>query len=330
MKSTLLLFSTFVLAIAVQAQVPRKVLAEHFTNTRCSICASRNPGFFGNLANFPDVIRLGVHPSSPYSSCLLNQHNTVENDARTNFYGVYGATPRLVIQGAVLPVTADFEDPTIFSSAEGMQSNYSLHITQELRANQDSVFVSVTIRREASDSLGTAWLYVALAESELLYAAPNGENEHYNVFRESLFGSAGMSISVPANVGDSVTYSASVSVSDDWNLDEVYALAVLQDETSNEVLQAESAEDEPLNVIAGLSSTKTEVVTVFPNPFKDELVMTGLAGSELVEIYDLLGQPVFSGQISGRLLDLSHLQNGAYILRIKNGDREQTQRIIKN
>jgi len=80
------------------AQVQKNVVVEHFTNTRCGICASRNPGFFTNLNNNPDVIHLAIHPSSPYSSCVFNQHNSVDNDDRTNYYGIYGGTPRLVVQ----------------------------------------------------------------------------------------------------------------------------------------------------------------------------------------------------------------------------------------
>ena len=115
MKKSLLL-SFFVLALLQTnfAQVLQTVVVEHFTNTRCGICASRNPGLFNNLAANPKILHIAVHPSSPYSTCLLNQHNKVENDARTNFYGIYGGTPRIVINGTVM--NGSFTSSTLFDT----------------------------------------------------------------------------------------------------------------------------------------------------------------------------------------------------------------------
>ena len=97
------------------SQVPKKTIVEHFTNTKCSICASRNPGFYTNLNNQPGVLHLAIHPSSPYNGCQLYQQNSSENDARTNYYGVYGGTPRLVINGSVISVNANYSDNSMFT-----------------------------------------------------------------------------------------------------------------------------------------------------------------------------------------------------------------------
>lgn len=96
------------LSSSLFAQVPRNIIVEHFTNTKCSVCASRNPGFQTNLNAHPDVRQISIHPSSPYSTCLLSQQNTVDNDARTNYYGVYGGTPRLVINGTVISASVNY------------------------------------------------------------------------------------------------------------------------------------------------------------------------------------------------------------------------------
>jgi hypothetical protein len=108
MKTSLKIFSIlFFVSSITLAQVPKKVVVEHFTNTRCSVCASRNPGFYNNYKTQAGVIHLAIHPSSPYAACVLSQHNPVENDARTNYYGVYGGTPVLVIQGVVISTSAN-------------------------------------------------------------------------------------------------------------------------------------------------------------------------------------------------------------------------------
>ena len=79
-----------------EAQVPRKILVEHFTNTLCSFCASRNPGFYSNLNNQSDVIHLSIHSGTPYTQCLLYQQNASPSDARRFYYGITG-TPALAI-----------------------------------------------------------------------------------------------------------------------------------------------------------------------------------------------------------------------------------------
>ncbi len=45
-----------------------------------------------------DVVHVSYHPISLYSNCQFNQLNPQENDDRTKYYGVFGSTPRLVIQ----------------------------------------------------------------------------------------------------------------------------------------------------------------------------------------------------------------------------------------
>ena len=110
------LVALLVFNLSSKAQVPKKVIVEHFTNTVCSVCASKNPGFYTNLKNQQGVIHLAVHPSSPYTSCILSKHNVSENDARTNYYGVYGATPRLAIQGVVIASNANYSSAAIFTT----------------------------------------------------------------------------------------------------------------------------------------------------------------------------------------------------------------------
>ena len=105
--------------IQTHAQTPRKVIVEHFTNTRCGICGSRNPGLFTNLSSSPDVMHMAVHPSRPYASCVLNQHNPTESDDRAKYYGIFGGTPRVVVQGEAKPVSQNFGAKSLYSDELG-------------------------------------------------------------------------------------------------------------------------------------------------------------------------------------------------------------------
>src|SRR5215207_809064 len=95
--------ASLLIAISAVAQVPKKIMVEHFTNTKCPVCTARNPGFYANFNSQPNVLHLAVHPSQPYSACLLYQQNAAENNLRTQYYsGVFGSTPRLVINGNII------------------------------------------------------------------------------------------------------------------------------------------------------------------------------------------------------------------------------------
>ena len=181
MKNFLITSIVILLSVHVGAQVAQNIVVEHFTNTRCGICANRNPGFYSNLENHPDVFHISFHPSSPYSNCVLNNHNTAENDARTNFYNNYGSTPKFVVQGDKITGATDVSKPALFTPYDGMMSPIELKIKQHISV--DSIHSDVVVKTVASHSLGTVKLFVAVAEDTVFYNAPNGENEHYDVFR---------------------------------------------------------------------------------------------------------------------------------------------------
>ncbi|HZG00826.1 MAG TPA: hypothetical protein VEY71_07480, partial [Chitinophagales bacterium] len=230
----LILVAVLLVATTASAQVARKIIVEHFTNTVCGVCALRNPGFYANLENYPDVLHLAIHPSSPYASCLLNQNNVAENDARTNYYGVYGSTPRLVIQGQVIPSSADYSDAALFEPFENQTTPISLTIWQTKFGN-DSMRVTYVAKTVAPNTLGTLVLFAALAEDTVFYNSPNGETLHHDVYRKSLAGVASQITVIPAAVGDSVSYTVNFHTDFDWDYARLFAVGVLQDSSTKAV-----------------------------------------------------------------------------------------------
>lgn len=253
MKKNILLFTLICLSLLTYSQVPKKVVVEHFTNTKCSVCASRNPGFYTNYNAQSGVIHLAIHPSSPYSACVLSQHNAVENDARTNYYGIYGGTPRLVIQGVVISSGANYSQSSIFTPYLSQLSPASIKIVQSKYGN-DSIRSRIVIKTEATHTLGGLSLFVALAEDTINYTGSNGEPVHYDVFRKSLTGATGVNITLPATVGDSVVYTKSSTVNAAWNFSRIVTLAILQETVSKAVVQSQSVLASSNNITTGISS----------------------------------------------------------------------------
>jgi hypothetical protein len=326
MKRITLLLILFISIRLYGQQVPQTVVVEHFTNTKCSVCASRNPGFYANLARQDNVLHIAIHPSSPYSACLLNKHNTLENDSRTQFYGVYGSTPKLVIQGNVLPGSADFTTQALFAPYLGKTSAFVVR-TGISEAAGDLIKATVVVKAVAAHSLTNLTLVTSVVEDELNYAAPNGELMHHDVFRKSFFEVNGKAFAAPA-FGDSLVFTATVSRNNAWTLAHLYALALVQDAATKQVLQASRSAN--LKTTTGVNESKGSGFSFYPNPAQCGVtVALPETLNTAVAIYDITGNEVLTAQIDETTtLPLHGLKNGIYFLRITNAKGKSTQKLI--
>ncbi|MCE3258586.1 MAG: Secretion system C-terminal sorting domain, partial [Bacteroidetes bacterium] len=309
---------TFLLFIAMTgfAQVPKKVVAEHFTNTLCSICAARNPGFYTNLANHPSILHLAVHPSSPYAGCTLSQHNVAENNSRTNYYSIFGGTPRIVIQGSVIPSSANYSDPSLFSPFTGQVSPASIKIKQ-VKYGNDSIRSRVVVKTEANHSLGNLRLFISLAEDTVFFNAPNGENQHHDVFRKSLGGAQGMSVTLPSVIGDSIVVSMSSTVHATWNFSRIFTMAILQEEGNKAMVQAEALYANGNPILTGVKEMNSEgQLIVYPNPTRGKINICLPSYQEGdYKISDVQGSVVKEGRLQpSESIDISSLAKGIYSL----------------
>lgn len=334
MKNQLLLFlllcGTF---IGAQAQaVAKRIVVEHFTNTRCGICANRNPGFFNNLANHPDVLHLSVHPSSPYPSCVLHQANTTENNARTNYHGVFGGTPRLVVQGTALSSGANYGSAAIFTPYQSQTTPVSMTLWQTKNGN--AIDVSLVIKAEEVNNIGMAKLFLAVAEDTVFYNAPNGESRHYNVFRKTFTGAPqGMDVAVPANPGDSIVITASMTAEAAWVFERAFAIAILNDAADRSVIQATASnpsDNTPLPVVS-TREVNTLPVGLFPNPVKDVLNIQ-LEYSDTpttLRLLDSQGRVVLTQTRAASTLDMGQLPNGIYWLELEAEGKTASRKVVK-
>lgn len=323
-KSFFLLFSLAFIANFINAQVPRKVVVEHFTNTRCSVCASRNPGFYTNLNAQSGVIHLAIHPSSPYPTCVLSMHNPSENDGRTIYNGVFGGTPVLVIQGIPLSTSANYSMPSIFTPYLGQMSPASIKIRQT-KFGVDSIRSTIIIKTMATHSLTNLKLFVALAEDTIFYTGSNGEPRHYDVFRKSYTGTSGVNISLPTTIGDSVVYTKSSPANSAWVFARMFTLAILQDGTTKSVVQSESVAANSNFIISTPTGFKSQIIdgnniAIFYSE-KNIILKQVIKNDGLyLEIFDVTGRHLFSKNIEGleENINVSNLTEGIYIYSIKN------------
>ena len=332
MYRILLLFFLSFCTGTLSAQVDKNVIVEHFTNTRCGICGFQNPALFDNLNNNPDILHLSTHPSSPYSNCILNQHNVAENDARTNFYNIYGSTPRIVIQGQVYTQSAsNWGNSNLFDGYLNQMTPASIAIQQS--KTDELIEAQITLTTEGTHDLGDLHLYIVLAEDTIFYDAPNGEDQHYNVFRKNVSEGNGFVVNLPENVGEEVSFNISSEVNAEWDVDRIYTLAILQDASTNEVIQVWAAPadlNEPISSVRELPELKN--VTIAPNPTSDFINIT-LDDSLITRsyLYNLNGQLVSSSTFQQNTkVSLAELSKGAYWIKVINDNGVSVQKVIRN
>lgn len=312
------------------AQVSKKMIVEHFTNTKCSICASRNPGFNTNLNANPQVQRISIHPSSPYATCYLSLQNTVENDARTNYYNVFGGTPKLVINGTAISTSQNYADAAMFNPFIA-QSNFTISI-QQFAVGQDSIRSEITVKRIAAGApTGTASLFAGLVEDTVFGNGGNGESMHFNVLRRTLFSPQGQGINLPVNVGDSLVFTKTENFNNIWDTNRMRTVAILQDEVSKSVIQSELSSTNQQGNTTALKLYRMCNVQLFPNPAY-QFVMVSLPETSACVNYALFnqyGQLIQTNKIyNGQKIPVAELANGIYFVHLSTENYTTTARII--
>jgi len=307
---------TFVIAIFIStltmAQTAKINIVEHFTNTRCSICAAKNPAMYDVLDQYPDVIHISYHPSSPYSNCVLSQHNPSENDERTNFYGLYGGTPSAALNGTPLPNQSPIVKTGDLDQVTDEMSAFSV-LVELSEGTNNQMNVSVTVEKLSENSSENLQLYVALAEDKVQYAAPNGEDIHHDVFRLKL----GNEIMNSMEIGETEVFTYSYSFDSNWVANEMFAYAILQTDTK-EVVQADKS---PLaGALTGIENSliKNGELNIFPNPTHNLLNINNRSELQFasVSIYNTYGQLVLFQEFND-VINVENLNTGIYILQIQ-------------
>jgi thiol-disulfide isomerase/thioredoxin len=325
MKQLFTLLISGLISISLFSQVEKKVIVEHFTNTRCSVCASQNPGLFQVLDDYPDVLHIAYHPSSPYPDCQFNQHNPQENDNRAYFYDVYGATPRAVLSGEVIPFQSPMVKPEQIDAQLNGNSDYKLTMTKNEMAF-NGYKITMEIERVSGDEFETILVYAGLAEKEVNYQAPNGEDLHHDVFRKVIFFDT-VSIN-PVGQKKIIEYEYNTNTA--WDENQIYAFSIIHNYSTNQVIQAGSSLEEA----SGIGQIKINELSsvLFPNPGSGIFNMQPEYRNQFnkIEFYDLLGNRV-KEFVGTSHLDIRELPEGLYFVKLtaKADQRVYSTRVIK-
>jgi hypothetical protein len=329
-----LLFAIALFTSTLAAQTTKKyILVEHITNSKCGVCANRNPALYTLIQqpnNADDVHHVTIHPSIPYNSCRLYQANTAENEAWRNVYGV-NSTPRVALNGTLLPSSSG----ALLTQAQldGLNTQTSpFNVRVEETVNGTNRTAKVTLGSVGTIPQGNYRVYVALLEKNVKLNNPievTGEN-HYNVFRDMLTAVTGDAFT-PASKGGGVVLNYTFTANAAWNANELYVLAFIKNVDTKAVENSGTRFDP--TVTLGADDVAPLSVQIMPNPASD-LAYAQIEDDvvETTEIFALDGSRVFlSAQPSQGTVELplSTLKSGVYVVKMTGAKGVYVGKLVK-
>lgn len=293
-----IILTILILAGNLKLQAQKKtVLVEHFTNTKCPICRNNNPGFYTRFDKYKeDAIHIAYHPSVPYNSCELYLANKEGNGARQSHYNIFG-TPTAFVNG--LPGSSSLPTDNDYVNAIAEVAEYEIEFNSALSSE---VAVKIRTLKDLPDG-ATLTLHTALTENLVNFNAPNGEKQHFDVFRKFINDTNNgvtVNFAAGAKAGDTKDHSfGGISYgSPDWSGFRLIAFinksgqkAILQSAKSN---INETASNATINV-------REVGVTNYPNPVNEEMTIKWEAkdfNPDQISIYKSDGQLLMNKSFS--------------------------------
>lgn len=241
MKKITVFLASFLMLLGLKAnaQNERVLLFECFTNTSCGPCASQNPGLDALINNNGDrIAAIKYHMSWPGPNDPMYLHNTTDNDSRRGVYSV-SSVPHTVVDGIRFASVPGSLNQNMVNNWLGIESPIELRLSYELDEAAQVITVHV-MGRATSAIAGNCKLYVGVIEKEIHYSsAPgsNGERDFYSVMKKLLPTASGTTIGEMA-AGDYFAYSFTWEWSNVYDLNQLDAIAWVQNPNSKEVFQA--------------------------------------------------------------------------------------------
>ncbi len=274
MKKLILSALTVCMTFIAFSQSKQYVLFEHFTQASCPPCATQNPIFEGVVGeNEGKYHHIAYHTSWPGFD-PMHDLNPADVQQRVNYYNVSGVPDMNMLgstwNGGPAGVTSDQIDAAASNSAP-----IRIKVTDELV--MDSTHQVTVEIIETGDLTGTDLrLRVSVQEALIDYGtAPgtNGEVIFPNVFRKMLPDTDGELVT-PTGAGTSQTFTFTYVELPEYNMDEIYVVAFLQDDATDVVVNSGATTDPTWETVN--TSASTFQGGAGPHGFYSDLITEGV------------------------------------------------------
>lgn len=231
--------------MSLVGQNQRVLLFECFTNTSCGPCASQNPALDALInANHGRVVAIKYHMSWPGPNDPMYLHNTADNNSRRGYYEV-SYVPYTVVDGNRFANMPSDISQSMVDNWLSEPSAFDLQLACQLNEDQTAVHIDVLGKASAAVS-GDLKLHVAVIESTITYnSAPgsNGERVFHQVMKKMLPSASGTSLP-EMQEGSTFAYSFDWTLANVYNVEEITAIAWIQDNSNKFVHQATGVTDD--------------------------------------------------------------------------------------
>lgn len=231
-------------ALKLNAQNERILLFECFTSASCGPCAQQNPALDVLIDNNADrIAAIKYHMNWPLDNDPMYHDNPSDNNSRRSFYNV-NSVPQTVVDGNRFSNMPSYLNQNSINNWLAIESPMEMRLDCEV--DQSANIVTVHVMGRASSAItGSLKLYVGIIEKEMHYptqAGSNGEKDFYSVMKKLLPQSSGIAIA-DMNEGDYFTYTFTWEMANVYDVNEISAIAWVQNTTNKEVIQACNASE---------------------------------------------------------------------------------------
>lgn len=298
------------MVLSAQSHFP---LVEHFTNSRCPLCADGNVYYYRKLDKYREKVNhISFYVPIPYNQCEFYQASKSGSDARMVFYNIIG-TPCALLDGKITNGTLPTD--MNYMVAIDKTPHYSLELK---KTSSTEVKLRITPLIDISETIQLN-VYVAIIEKEIDKLTPNQETKHYDVFRGFISANDGNGISIPAGTkkGEHFEMNWNVNFNFTNSLDKYKYVAFIQNNITKDVLESQSSE---IDSKAGNNSiTEPQKLVIAPNPTSGnfKIVNNTTSTIESVDVYNSMGNKIFSASQSKNLEYNLNLTSGIYFVHSK-------------
>jgi hypothetical protein len=336
----------------VSQQLVKKVLIEEGTGTWCGWCPRGAVSMDYMKATYPDnFIGVAVHNGDPmtvaeydnganfsgFPGCNVDRVMLDQSVSQTALVNYFNARKNLVVPASVaIQMTSANAGDLTFEVTSIFKTVYA---AADLRLGviiiEDDVTGTASGYNQtnyyANNAAGVMGGFEALANP-----VPAADMHYNHVGRALLGGYSGLAGSVSASITDGMveTEQFTYTVPSTSNIANMYAVAVLVDQTNGEVLNA----DKIWLSKAGLNNLNlNNYFSVYPNPATDILTVDFEATNNddyAVSILDLQGRVVSSQNLSALngaqkvTFDVNNLAKGSYVVTVSSNGMTSTKNVV--
>ncbi len=231
-------------SVYIPQPVNKKILVEFFTNAYCQPCVTSHNywnqvnAVGGVSLNDTSIIIVSYHAKSPNPADSLYRANTVQSDARFNYYGVLTTgTPNSNLDGVYMGQFAASNYSALLNSEFRTSAYLDVELTNDFNGT-DSGTISADITALSTLPTNDNVIHIVITENKVSYVtAPNHVTAPDDVMRYMPTGNDGTSITL--NQNKTVTYIQRYGISSKWKKEDCYINVFVQSTSTRAVYGVE-------------------------------------------------------------------------------------------